>query len=443
MTTVWILAGILAFGVLQLAAGVLLGRALAERFGRLGKRQPGQSSLAKGLPLQAPASPASDLELRQRLCRLVADVRDELGSHRQQIDRLARRLLESPAADPQELARTFLEAVARSLEINQWLRDRLATAEEKLRVQTAQLEEIAVQARTDPLTGLWNRRTFQAALADKLRTFGHGQPPLALFLIDLDHFKCINDQLGHPVGDLLLQDVARRLSRLSDGVLAARVGGEEFALVVSDDAFGRLEELARRLHQDLRGPVQTPAGPCRYTVSAGLALAKAGESPDELYHRADQALYAAKRAGRNCVVLWDEGAFRILAGKAGAGSAAGSVPGEAATSVMAALAQSQRPAAGAGSDFPDDAPADGVQPPAASLPGVPGLAERAATDSASPGRAAGSSLLVPLPPGLPHEASPSPEAAAPRVQEPAEFTHLVEELRAQLCRLLEGPDSAA
>jgi diguanylate cyclase (GGDEF)-like protein len=178
--------------------------------------------------------------------------------------------------------------------------------------------EVALRtlATTDGLTGLLNRRAFTRALEGELeRARRHGHP-LSLLLLDVDHFKRINDAHGHPAGDAVLQHLARTctaLLRRSD--VAARVGGEEFALLLPHAAAGQAAQTAERLRGALAGagpsaPVTAlPSGgaqgerpPVDFTVSIGVATwGGPGEPAEALLQRADAALYAAKRAGRDRV----------------------------------------------------------------------------------------------------------------------------------------------
>lgn len=174
--------------------------------------------------------------------------------------------------------------------------------------QTAALE---LQARTDGLTGLLNRRAFDEALKSALAI---NAARTGLIVLDVDHFKRFNDQLGHQAGDHCLQTVARALTRAAAGqARVARIGGEEFALLadgadaaVSSAALQQsLEQLAQTVRVEIAAAdLMHPASPAgRITVSLGVALAVPGETPDTLLRRADEALYAAKRGGRDRVVL--------------------------------------------------------------------------------------------------------------------------------------------
>ena len=144
---------------------------------------------------------------------------------------------------------------------------------------------------TDPLTGLLNRRGLDRALSDALLHADADARPMALALVDLDHFKDVNDTLGHDAGDRLLVAVARGWERvLRSGCHLARIGGDEFALLLPDTGPSEAEALVERLRA---------AVPGRRTCSAGLAALHTGDSASLLVGRADAALYEAKRSGRD------------------------------------------------------------------------------------------------------------------------------------------------
>ncbi|MFM2342884.1 MAG: hypothetical protein RLZZ592_2537 [Pseudomonadota bacterium] len=164
--------------------------------------------------------------------------------------------------------------------------------------------QLREQAITDGLTGLLNRRAWteraEALMSDARR---HGQP-LALLMIDLDHFKRINDEHGHACGDRALQLLSRMLrEQLRSGDLAGRHGGEEFCVLLTHTREGQALSLDQRLRQCLRLQSQQELG-FVLDYSAGLAaLGLADLTLDDLLRRADDALYEAKRAGRAQVVL--------------------------------------------------------------------------------------------------------------------------------------------
>lgn len=161
-------------------------------------------------------------------------------------------------------------------------------------------------AQTDPLTGISNRMHMTQQL-DQLLAQGQ---PFALVLLDLDHFKRINDRHGHPAGDEVIRDFARHLqasTRRGDG--CGRVGGEEFMLLLPGVDTAQSQAIVQRLLQTVRAtrPLPQVAPALRYSASAGLALRRPQEDAARLYHRADCALYRAKEAGRDRLVC-DDGA---------------------------------------------------------------------------------------------------------------------------------------
>ena len=195
-----------------------------------------------------------------------------------------------------------VERAVREAEVE---RARAYDLERSLAEQSALRAGFEHLVRVDPLTGLYNRRHAQEAAHRELARMVRSWRPLSVVLLDADAFKAVNDTYGHLVGDEVLVAIARRLQAvLREGDLATRWGGEEFCIVLpdTDEAGGNMA--AERVLQAIRAtPVETSAGPLRVTVSAGVTEAMAGERTlDALVARADAALYAAKRAGRDRVV---------------------------------------------------------------------------------------------------------------------------------------------
>ena len=155
-------------------------------------------------------------------------------------------------------------------------------------------------ALTDGLTGLGNRRAYDNELAVSVARSERYQRDLSLILLDIDHFKKLNDTYGHPAGDAVIPAVARVLvekSRRIDTV--ARVGGEEFALILADTPAAAALRLAERLRQAVSNASSESIA---FTASFGVAsLQDTQARPEALMQAADDALYAAKKAGRNCV----------------------------------------------------------------------------------------------------------------------------------------------
>jgi two-component system cell cycle response regulator len=161
-------------------------------------------------------------------------------------------------------------------------------------------------ALTDELTGLYNRRYVFAHLNELLSRMPDGAAKPAVVLFDIDHFKRVNDQHGHLAGDEVLRELAKRALRLVRSVdLVGRLGGEEFILVMPDTGVGEAAIVAERLRAAVAEEpfIVDPRTSLPITISVGVAAAgENGDKLDDLLKRADDALYAAKNAGRNRVV---------------------------------------------------------------------------------------------------------------------------------------------
>lgn len=208
----------------------------------------------------------------------------------------------------------MLNMITQIMTTNEELQSRLDAAEKQLAEQTNQIESYLTEARTDGLTGLFNRRAFDKKLDEMFAEYRGGGGSFVLVIADIDHFKSINDTHGHPVGDIVLQQIASQLSSyLSDAEMVTRFGGEEFAILTKSP----LRTAAKQLNQ-LRvliadEPIQVGTAAVVVTMSVGLS-----EPRDELVigpimRRADAALYCAKNRGRNRV-YFDDGSGPQLFG---------------------------------------------------------------------------------------------------------------------------------
>jgi diguanylate cyclase (GGDEF)-like protein len=193
-----------------------------------------------------------------------------------------------------DLVRTTLEVLARHVAVS------LANAR-----MVKRLEDLAT---TDGLTGLYNKRTLIEVARQKLRSAERFEKPLSVLVIDLDHFKKINDTHGHDVGDIVIRgtgDILRRTKRNTDAV--GRFGGEEFVAVCEETDAAGAQLLAERIREQLEATTfHAKEHPIRVTCSIGIAtFPKAGTDWELLFKSTDEALYASKHGGRNRVTQWN------------------------------------------------------------------------------------------------------------------------------------------
>jgi diguanylate cyclase (GGDEF)-like protein len=185
------------------------------------------------------------------------------------------------------------------------------------------VEQLRRLSDTDGLTGVTNRRGFDAQLAAAWERAAAARGAVAVILCDVDHFKAYNDAYGHPAGDACLKRVAQVLTEagFAHAGRCARVGGEEFAVLLDD---GEPARAALALAEAMRRAIEALAIPHRDTVEGrgfvtasfgvGHAFADASTGPEDLLVSTDRALYAAKHRGRNCVVLGETGGMPLREG---------------------------------------------------------------------------------------------------------------------------------
>ncbi len=233
---------------------------------------------------------------------VVLTVLDDKALAVEALRRGAQDYLVKGQTDGELLARAIRYAVERKD-----VESKLADANARLKQANLRLEELAT---TDELTGLWNRRRFLEILQDECHRAGRSGADLSLAMLDLDHFKVVNDTFGHAFGDRVLAEVAlvmRRAARSTDMVV--RYGGEEFMVLMPETSAGDARNAAERIRTHIaRHPISDGTIDVGITASVGVGALKDGGpgGPDHLIRRADEALYAAKQAGRNCTRTWVE-----------------------------------------------------------------------------------------------------------------------------------------
>lgn len=253
-------------------------------------------------------------EMRKELLRMISSLRSEFNRSgcrlSEYIERLEHfsNLLRSPPAG-EEMVRELDEVYrqTRSTEDAQrQLSEQMGLIFQEVEALRQELEQVKEESMTDALTGISNRRAFDATLEHAVLDARENQHPLTLLLVDIDHFKQFNDTYGHLVGDKVLRFVAATLKRNVKGKdTAARFGGEEFAVILPDTDLKGAEAVAEQIRTAISsGKLKDSSSGESYgtiTTSIGVAQFKLSDLPGDLLLRADRALYLAKSKGRNRV----------------------------------------------------------------------------------------------------------------------------------------------
>ncbi|GIW99971.1 MAG: GGDEF domain-containing protein [Pirellulaceae bacterium] len=283
----------LAVGIALFASGMFFGWWMGRR--------------ARSSSTSVPAPQVRNL--MQGLAQLTTRVSGEVSRYQSELSSLQERFANASDLPPEQLQ----DLLTRMMQINHDLQLRLVDAEQRLEVQTHEVESYLEESRTDALTGLLNRRAFDAQLDAMYRDWRQDHARFALCLIDIDHFKQINDTYGHPAGDEILRRVAAALAEeFATGPCVARYGGEEFAIL----SLNGIHHLAKRVDA-LRQRISTTrfefdGQVIPVSLSAGVAEVAADDTIGNVVRRADEALYASKLGGRNRVSLHDGTICRLV-----------------------------------------------------------------------------------------------------------------------------------
>jgi len=242
----------------------------------------------------------SERELLQALAvateleNISMDIHKCLGKHHANItrfkDRIGKLNGQHEGSAWQELCREAEEMLKSTLKLT----THISNAYDEIRQQSCKLMNFT-ETRTDPLTNVKNRRALDETLQMQFALLSRYRTPFSLVILDIDHFKCINDKHGHLCGDRVLIDLARLLNQcMRETDILTRYGGDEFVVIMSqtdlDDACIFSDRLRTQIQEKLS-----------VTVSGGVASAKKGDTQEILLTRADTALYQAKIFGRNCI----------------------------------------------------------------------------------------------------------------------------------------------
>lgn len=242
--------------------------------------------------------PAVARETLGKLRELAGKVAQQVDEHSHKVEEINEELaaLDEPGEED------VLVSVNKLISVNEQMKHQLQAAEERLQAQARQIESHAVEARTDPLTQVANRRALEDVLRQCAEENAKNGRPVTVMIIDVDHFKRFNDTHGHQAGDEVLRGVARVLRKaMPEEYLVARYGGEEFSVVFPNSTLAAVKETAERARLAIAsGRFRYEGRELRVTASAGIAELAIGENEATFVKRADEALYASKHAGRNC-----------------------------------------------------------------------------------------------------------------------------------------------
>lgn len=220
-----------------------------------------------------------------------------------------------------KLVDSLLSQTRHMQDTNRQLEEKLAISRDDMASLQRDLDEVRRESMLDPLTKISNRKSFDEGLHNAVSKANASGEPLALMLVDIDHFKRFNDTYGHQTGDQVLRLMAMTLkSSIKGRDLAARYGGEEFAAILPLTDLAGAASVAENVRRAIQAKEllkrSTSEKLGRITASFGVASFRHGEdSPSSLIERADRCLYAAKHAGRNCVVSEHELVVKPTRGK--------------------------------------------------------------------------------------------------------------------------------
>lgn len=260
----------------------------------------------------------------EQIRQLAEDVANDVGDHNVALEGWSDQL-DAARQKSDDQGPEIQYVVSGMLEANRQLSARLEEAERKIACQADEIRTQQADARTDALTNLPNRRAFDVELAATLGRLANNGDPCSLIIFDIDHFKQFNDAHGHLAGDEVLRSVARTLSnQIRTPSTAARYGGEEFAVILPATTAERAQTAAERVRAAIEKTSVVHEGKTlRVTASIGVSGALQGDRQRDIVRRADEAVYAAKAAGRNCS-YWHDGCTALPVAPAHEASSAGS-----------------------------------------------------------------------------------------------------------------------
>jgi diguanylate cyclase len=251
------------------------------------------------------------LQALQTVLESAAELRSDVDHHNTELRTVGHEVsaISSPQ-DYESVKSVLLQQITEVIESNRRLEHDLVYTRYRLEEQAQELDRTRLEARTDALSGVGNRKAFDEALQFMISKMHKTKVRFALLLIDVDHFKWINDTHGHQSGDSVIQRLGETLkSVVRPGDYVARFGGDEFAVLYENVNLENAERAAWRMRNKVeRTNFDAGVGESRVavTLSMGLAVADPADAPEEVFRKADAALYRSKESGRNRLTVFND-----------------------------------------------------------------------------------------------------------------------------------------
>ena len=238
----------------------------------------------------------------QRMRDLAQQAVSDIGNHGSKVEAFSSDLQSIAGRPPNIGIETLLLTVGQMTCVNSDFQQRLTRLEKQIAAQDVELQSCVSEARTDSLTGLANRRAFSDEIQRRFAEWQRRRTPFALMLLDIDHFKQINDSHGHQLGDEALCQVGKIVTATSRQMdFCCRYGGDEFVVVLPDTSMQEARLAAERIRKAIESDcVKSGDETVSLTCSIGVAHVAASDDVAKLLRRADEALYKSKESGRNC-----------------------------------------------------------------------------------------------------------------------------------------------